>query len=175
MVTIKKKLMLIWLFIALIAAFIILYSLGNNKEKEINEIAETYYNIYDVEYPSYSLLKYIALNELSYEEVANELSKCGMTIKSVFGSSETIYSGNCGEIALTILNRSNNKEYIQYLYTLQTNSKEYLRFLKADISSEKDFKGNDNLITGKINDSWRVYLVLEEPSPYIMFQRPQSK
>lgn len=172
-----KKWTLLWLPVVLIAIIAILNDCRiKNKEKELYEIAENCYNIDGVKYLSYTQLKYIALNELSHDEVQRVLSIFGLTKKPSSSESTADYKGDCGNISLQILDRSNSEEFIRYTYDLHTNNKEYIRLLKSEIKKENDNIEDETSSRGIINDYWCVgFNTSDRYCPTIYFQRFQSK
>ena len=176
-----KKSSVIWVCMLLIVAVFAVYLVisGQNEKKKNEELPllmTQSYVIGGVKYPSYSQLKYIALNELSQEEVKDFMVICGINqTEANLNSSD--YKGDCGRFNLQILNRSNSKNFIRYTYFFHTNNREYLKMLKSEVMQEKNNKINDSEIKGYIDDYWYVGVNKDiyEGGFTIFFQRWQSK
>ena len=176
-----KKSSVIWICLLLIVALLVVYNvISDHNEKKKNEELALFttqsYDINGVKYPSYSQLKYIALNELSHEEVKEFMAICGINQRETNGSS-SYYNGDCGDFSLQILDRSNDKNIIRYTYFFHTNNRKYLDMLKSDVMQEKNHKIDDIQITGYIDDYWYagVSKDIDEGVFDIFFQRWQSK
>lgn len=170
---IKISWIVVWSFVGVVASIVVLNDYWiKNKKKAIDEIVETSYDINGVNYPSYSQLKYIALNELSFEEVPTILARCGMSIESSPSGGSVNYYGNCGKLHLQILDRSNSDEFIIYTYYLPSN-KEYYKMLKAEIMGENNIEEKEFSLTATIDDYW--FVTLSHDSSNLHFQRFQSK
>lgn len=172
----KKKLwIIVWGVVACVASFAVFNDYWISKKKaEMYKIAENCYFINDVKYPSYSQLKYIALNELSFDEAEKIVSVCGLT-KQSSSSSSVSYHGSCGNISLQIINRANSDDLIRYTYLLRTNNKEYIRMLMSEIMGENSTKETANYAEGVIDDYWWVGLNVSDDMSTIFYQRFQSK
>lgn len=176
-----KKSSVIWICLLLIVAVLAVYNVvsdhnENKKNEELALLMTQSYDINGVKYPSYSQLKYIALNELSHEEVKEFMAVCGINQTEASGSS-SYYKGECGRFNLHILNRSNSKSFIRYTYNFHTNNRKYLEMLKSEIMQEKNYEIDDIQTTGYIDDYWHagVSKDMYEGVFAIFFQRSQSK
>lgn len=173
-----KKSSVIWIFLLLIVAVLAVYNVvsDNNEKKKNEELAllmTQSYDINGVKYPSYSQLKYIALNELSHEEVKEFMAVCGINQTEASGSS-SYYKGDCGSFNLHI---SNGKDLIRYTYFFHTNNRKFLNMLKSEVMQENNYEIDDIQTTGYIDDYWYVGVSkdIEEGVFDIFFQRWQSK
>lgn len=163
----------VWSFVGVVASIVFLNDYWiKNKKKAIDEIVETSYDINGVNYPSYSQLKYIALNELSFDEVPMILARCGMSKEPSPSGSSVNYYGSCGKLYLQILDRSNNDEFVIYSYHLPSN-KEYSKMLRTEIMGESNIEEGEFFLTATINDYW--FVTLSHDSSNLHFQRFQSK
>lgn len=174
-----KKYLSIWIVLwSVVTCFAIISILNDywikKKEVEMHEIATKYYVINGLNYLSYSQLKYIAVNELSFVEIEKIVTVCGFTKKASSNGSEIDFHSNSGDFSLQILDRSNSDDFIRYNYHLHTNNREYIRMLRSEIMSESDIEEREKSVTGIINDYWFVCLNNYD-IPSIVFQRFQSK
>ncbi len=172
-----KKSSVIWICLLLIVAGLVVYNvISDHNEKKKNEELALFttqsYDINGVKYPSYSQLKYIALNELSHEEVKEFLATCGINQTEASGSSsESEYRGDCGNFKLHIMN---SKGLIRYTYTFFTNNRKYLEKLKSEVIQERKYEIDDIETTGYIDDYWHVGIskdIYEGTLFHIFFQR----
>lgn len=174
-----KKSSVIWICLLLIVAVLAVYNVvsdhnENKKNEELALLMTQSYDINGVKYPSYSQLKYIALNELSHEEVKEFMAVCGINQTKANGSS-SYYKGDCGRFSLQILNRSNSKSFIIYTYFFHTNNRKYLDMLQSEVMQEKKYEIDDIQTTGYIDDYWYagVSKDIYEGVFDIFFQRSQ--
>ena len=121
------------ILVAIILGLFLLKGILTSKVN-LSEIGECY-EINGVKYPSYSQLRYIALNDLSHEEVGKIVSMCGLTQTEISGSSSR-YKGDCGDVSLQIIKRDRT----QYNFDFHPRSKEYMKMLKEEIMREEDSK-----------------------------------
>lgn len=158
-----KKRNVIWICLLIIVGVLAVYNVvSDNKDKnekeELASLMSQSYDINGVKYLSYSQLKYIALNELSHEEVGKIVSMCGLTQTEISGSSSR-YKGDCGDVSLQII----KGDRTQYNFDFHPRSKEYMKMLKAEIMREEESKV-DNVsptftnVQGYTNDYWLVQL-----------------
>lgn len=158
-----KKRNVIWICLLIIVGLLAVYNVvSDNKDKnekeELASLMSQSYDINGVKYLSYSQLKYIALNELSHEEVGKIVSMCGLTQTEISGSSSR-YKGDCGDVSLQIIKRDRT----QYNFDFHPRSKEYMKMLKEEIMREEDSKV-DNIsptftnVHGYTNGYWFVQL-----------------
>lgn len=178
----KKRSSILWLcllsVVGLLAVYNVVSDYRDKKEKrEMALLMSQSYDINGVKYPSYSQLKYIALNELSHEEVKKFMAICGINQTGASGSSSE-YWGDCGKFELHILDRSNSESLICYTYTFFTNNRRYLEKMTSDVMQEKKYKKNDIETTGYIDDYWYTGVsneIFEGTLFRIFFQRFQDK
>lgn len=148
----------------LVAIILGLFLLKGSLTSKVNlsEIGECY-DINGVQYPSYSQLKYIAMNELSHDEVKEVMAICGINqIEASGGLSK--YRGECGIASLLIM----DGDYISYEFSISPKSKKYMEMLKSDLMLEEDFDkektstaDNGTLLrySGYINDYFLAEIV----------------
>lgn len=157
-----KKRNVIWICLLIIVGVLAVYNVvSDNKDKnekeELASLMSQSYDINGVKYLSYSQLKYIALNELSHEEVGKIVSMCGLTQTEISGSSSR-YKGDCGDVSLQII----KGDRTQYNFDFHPRSKEYMKILKAEIMREEDSKDESSptrtRVEGYTNGYWFVQL-----------------
>lgn len=150
----------IWVVSAVILIAIIiggyLFKGGFTSKVNMSEIGDYYY-INGVKYPSYSHLKYIAMNELSHEDVQKVTAICGMT-QTEIRDRYSEYRGDCGVFTL----RTKDGDYVEYEFDFRPNSKEYMKMLKSEIKRKENAKEEQystlTTLEGYINDYWYVML-----------------
>ena len=162
------------ILVAIILGLFLLKGILTSKVN-LSEIGECY-EINGLKFPSYSQLKYIAVNELSHKEVKELMAICGINQRRANGSS-SYYEGDCGDFSLQIIDRSNSKDFIIYNYFFHTNNRKYLDMLKSEVMQENNNKIDDRRIRGYIDDYWYVVVPkdIEDGGFLLFFQRFQSK
>lgn len=155
------------ILVAIILGLFLLKGILTSKVN-LSEIGECY-EINGVKYPSYSQLKYIAVNELSYKEVQEVLAICGLRPTT----KEDSYDGEFGSVSLSI----SDKTFLRYTFYFHTTNRMYINTLKSEIMREEDAEESGKDVSGFINDYWRSGLDdLNDGLPVfnIFFQKSKS-
>ena len=163
-----------WLIVGCMTIFIFLEEYNTEKtKKNIEMLVKESYNIDGIIYPSYSMLKYIATNELSHEEVQSLLSKCGYNPKKATRSTQ-YFQGDFGRLSIQILGRSNSNDLIRYEFMFSDYNKSYYDMIKSEVMSENNVKNQGTGLYAIIDDYWWVGVMSMNPM-CIVFQRFKSK